>query len=80
MGVLPLVKNMPLRLTETQHTDSGKKYNLFKNKRCKLFGWTLHADDQKKLQETEEEDLILEHLPESLFIALCAYSLVIKET
>ena len=36
MGVMPLVRDMPLRITQTCQKH---KSVLFKNRRCRLFGW-----------------------------------------
>ena len=41
MGLLPLVKNMPLRIGAT---DPRNKNILFNTERCTLFGWTLHEE------------------------------------
>ena len=71
MGIQPLAKNMPLRLTQTRHEEKDKQ--LFKNKRCKLLGWRLHPDDQQKFDDTTESELVLEHLPEELFNMLQAF-------
>ena len=43
MGLLPLVQNMPLRCTTT---DPREKKVLFTNRRCRLYGWRLHPEDE----------------------------------
>ena len=40
MGMQPLVRDMPLRITQTDHKRKDKR--MFKNSRCRLFGWELH--------------------------------------
>ena len=46
MGLQPLVRDMPLRLTETDYRRKDKR--LFRNSRCRLFGWKLHPVDQER--------------------------------
>ena len=41
MGLLPLVKGLPVRLTD--HVDRG--LGLFKNSKCTIHGWTLHESE-----------------------------------
>ena len=65
MGLLPLVKNMPLRITAT---DPRNKNILFKNRRCNLFGWTLHEDDKERLQRCSTPEMKLHHQPKELFV------------
>ena len=65
MGIQPLATNMPLRIT---NTDPSEKETLFKNRRCKLYGWTLHQEDQARLDACSEREMILQHLPEELFL------------
>ena len=45
MGLLPLIKGLPVRLTE--HVDRGKA--LFKNTKCKIHGWTEHINEARLL-------------------------------
>ena len=45
MGLLPLIKGLPVRLTE--HVDRGK--GLFKNTKCKIHGWTLNINKARLL-------------------------------
>ena len=45
MGLLPLIKGLPVRLTE--HVDRGK--GLFKNTKCKIHGWTLNINEARLL-------------------------------
>ena len=41
MGLLPLIRGLPVRLTQT--TNRGLK--LFKHRRCTIAGWTLHPEE-----------------------------------
>ena len=65
MGLLPLVKNMPLRFTTT---DPKNKTILFTNRRCRLFGWTLHEEDTARLDQCSAPEMKLRHLPKELFL------------
>ena len=65
MGLQPLAINMPLRITQT---DQGEKATLFKNRRCKLYGWKLHAVDLARLDACVEREMALEYLPEELLL------------
>ena len=65
MGLQPLAINMPLRITQTDQTE---KTTLFKNRRCKLYGWKLHAVDLARLDACVEREMALEYLPEELLL------------
>ena len=60
MGYLPLVDNMPVKITTT---DPANKQILFKNRRCRLYGWDLHEDDQKRLDSEGGREMVLVHQP-----------------
>ena len=68
VGLLPLVHNMPLRLTKTipKHLDK----RLFKNGRCMLHGWELHPVDEERLKNCTTTELVLQHMPLKLFIKM----------
>ena len=65
MGLQPLVLDMPLHITST---DPKNKTILFKNRRCRLSGWTLHEDDRLRLENCATPELKLEHQPKELFV------------
>jgi len=65
MGILPLVHNMPLVVTQA---DSKLKQYIFKNKRCRLYGWKLHEADMAQLQTCVAPEMKLLHLPEELYL------------
>ncbi len=46
MGYLPLVKNMPMRITQTDHNNHSI---VFQHRRCRLYGWKLHEVDLARL-------------------------------
>ena len=45
---------MPLRITATYPRN---KNILFKNRRCKLFGWTLHEEDKERLHRCSTPEM-----------------------
>ena len=49
MGLLPAVRGLPMRLTDT--IERGLK--LYKHRRCTLIGWTLHPDEASEVEGTE---------------------------
>jgi len=61
MGLLPLVRGMPMRLTDTVNRDRG----LFKHRRCVLSGWTLHPDEASVVEGGERN---LQHHPHCLYL------------
>ena len=67
MGFLFCVKNMPLGITAT---DPRNKAVVFKNRRCRLAGWRLHAEDHARLMKSSTPEFKLEYLPEKLFIKI----------
>ena len=67
MGLLPCVKNMPLRITQTDMKD---KTVIFKNRRCRLAGWKLHPEDLERLAKCSTPEMKLEHLPLELYVRM----------
>ena len=61
MGLQPLVADMPLRITQTDH--DRKEKGFYKNSRCKLFGWKLHDVDDRRYAECTSQELVLQYLP-----------------
>ena len=45
MGLLPLIKGLPVRLTEHVNRNKG----LFKNTKCKIHSWTEHINEARLL-------------------------------
>jgi len=66
MGLQPLAKDMPLRITQTLMQNKIKRF--FKNSRVYLHGWHLHSVDEERLQTCTDHELILQHMPEKLFV------------
>ena len=66
MGLQPLVRNMPLRITQTDYKRKDKR--LFKNSRCRLFGWELHPVDQQRFDNNTTLEFVLQHMPVCLYV------------
>ena len=66
MGMQPLVREMPLRITQTDHRRKDKR--LFKNSRCVLRGWELHPVDQQRFENNTTQELVLQHMPICLYV------------
>ena len=63
MGLQPLVYDMPLRITQTDHERKDKGF--FKNNRCRLFGWKLHDVDEKAYERCTAQEMVCQYLPVS---------------
>ena len=68
MGYQPLVKDMPVRLTVTDHKRKDKM--LLKNSRWALHGWELHAVDEERFKNCATMEMVVQYMPESLYIRL----------
>ena len=69
LSLLPAVYNMPLRVT----LGSGKNfkdYGIHNGSRCRLKAWTLHPEDEKALQESNDPEIVLQHLPILLWVKM----------
>ena len=66
MGLQPLVREMPLRITQTDHKRKDKR--MYKNSRCVLFGWELHPVDQQRFENNTTLQLVLQHMPVCLYV------------
>jgi len=61
MGIFPLVRGLPLRLSDT--VNRGLK--LYRHRRCTLEAWTLHPDETS---EADAGERILQHHPLCLYL------------
>ena len=68
MGLLPLVKDMPIRLTKTVQRHLDKR--LFKNSRSKLHGWQLHPVDHERLRSNTSQEMVLQYVPKKLYVEM----------
>ena len=68
MGLLPLLPNMPVRITQT--LPELKPLGLFKNTRGHLWNGSLQPEDIPAVEACTDPELVLQHLPACLFIAV----------
>ena len=68
MGLLPLVKDIPIILTKTMQRHLDKR--LFKNNRSKLHGWQLHPMDPERLRSNTSQEMVLQYFPEKLYVEM----------
>ena len=61
MGLQPLVYDMPLRITRTDH--KRKDIGMYKHSRCRLHGWELHPADEARYKECQDREFVLQYLP-----------------
>ena len=66
VGILPLLHNMPIRVTQT--LSDLKAFGLFKNTRGILWNWTLHDVDKEAVETAEGRDIVLQRLPLALYV------------
>ena len=66
MGLQPLVQDMPLRITQTDHNRKDKR--MFKNSRCRLYGWELHPVDEERFRNNTALEFVLQYMPECLYL------------
>ena len=66
MGLLPLVKGMPIRFTNSIDKERG----VFKHARGVLVGWELQDLDFQTLQSNANEEHVLEFTPKRLFVQM----------
>ena len=66
MGLQPLVRSMPLRITQTDQKRKDKR--IYKNSRCELYGWVLHPVDQQRFENCCTLELVLQHMLVCLYV------------
>ena len=59
MGLLPLVRGMPMRLTGTENAAK----QAYKNARCTLLGWKLTAAETARVEACPDNELVLVDRP-----------------
>ena len=65
--MLPLVLNLPIRFTISFHADIRAK-GVFKNARGWLRGWTLQPEEEERLAQIPDPEVVLLKRPISLWI------------
>ena len=66
-GLLPLVLNLPVRFTTSFHADI-RAQGVFKNARGWLRGWTLPPEEEERLAQVQEPEVVLRQMPARLWI------------
>ena len=66
-GLLPLVLDLPVRFTESPNK-TAKNMGVFKHSRDILRGWQLPQDEQKRIDEGLDPEVVLKKRPDKLFI------------
>ena len=69
LSLLPCAYDMPLRVTSGQSKDS-KEYGIHNGSRCRIRGWTLHEADAARLKDNGADQVILKHLPSTLWVEI----------
>ena len=64
MGMLPLVRDMPMRFTLTDNREQG----VFKHSRGHLRNWTLPAEELARIASCDEPEIVLKERPTHLFV------------
>jgi hypothetical protein len=59
MGLLPLARGLPLRLTDTEDPEKLA----YKNARCKLLGWALTPAEEARVNASQENELVRLYRP-----------------
>ena len=76
MGLLPLVKDMPIRFTDTVDREKG----MFKNSRGILTGWTLQPLDAQRIRGEDAAEMVLSERPLFLFVRIPGVRWTMSET
>ena len=66
VGLLPLLQNMPVRITQT--LPELKAFGLFKNTRGTLWSWTLHEADADAASQNDADNIVLQKMPLALYV------------
>ena len=67
LSLFPCVFDMPCKVTSGKGTHF-KEYGLHNGCRCCLKAVSLHAEDEARLRANGDDEVVLEHLPEALWI------------
>ena len=68
-GLFPLVLDLPVRFTDAPNA-SAREQGVFKNARGWLRGWDLMEEEQARLAEMTEPEVVLQRRPKHLYIEL----------
>ena len=67
LGLFPMSLDLPVKLTDTPR-GPAKDMGVFKNARGWIRGWDLPENEQKRLEELEDAEVVLTQRPRRLFI------------
>ena len=76
MGLLPLVHDMPMRLTTTEDAKAGA----FKNARAELVGWKLTDAEATRVAALDDPEIVLEERPIHLLLKLSTATETLPDT
>jgi hypothetical protein len=68
-GLLPLVVDLPIRFTESLGK-AAREMGVFKHTRGILRGWELEAEEQQRMEDTAEPEVVLKRRPTKLYIEI----------
>lgn len=66
LGIMPLIKGMPVRFTDSYNRDVGA----FKHATALLVGWGISLAEQSRLEILEEPEVVLQYCPSYLRVRL----------
>ena len=68
-GLFPLVKDLPVRFTDSPDKQARER-GVFKNAKGVLRGWELPPEESERLSTCGEPEVVLRHRPKRLFIEM----------
>ena len=72
-SLLPLCYDLPLRLSFASYGARQKQlkdHGVYNQARCRVRGWELHETDAVRVKESNDPELILQHLPKRIFVEM----------
>ena len=66
-GLLPLALDLPVCFTDTPSAEA-RQMGVFKNARGKIKGWLLSPEEQERLEQCAEAEVVLRQRPRAIFI------------
>ena len=71
--LLPLCYDLTLRVMHGNYGGQSaelKAHGVYNQTRCRLRGWELHETDIERLKDSQESEVILQHLPRRLLVEM----------
>jgi hypothetical protein len=69
-GLFPLVLDLPVRFTDATRNAVAKTQGVFKNARGWLRGWDLAEEEQQRLADMQEPEIVMKKRPRCLYIEM----------